>query len=63
MNFRQIIAVSYTVLLLLQGRPGDEIVAELSDWSGPTRSSLCKVAASLIFPTAVLMAVFGLGAF
>ena len=52
-NFRRLLVTTYAVRLLLQGRQGEAIVAELRDWSGPRRSTY-RVAAAIVVAVAAL---------
>ena len=47
MNIKRLPLTAYAVRLLLGGKPGEAIVAELRDWNGPRRSTY-MLAATLV---------------
>jgi len=60
-NFRRLLVTVYAVRLLLQGREGEAIVAELRDWSGPRRSTYRAAAAIVVLLAALSLSLWVTG--
>jgi hypothetical protein len=53
---RELLLIANAVWLLLHGRPGDEVVAELREWGGPSQATYGSVA--ILFLVAALGLAF-----
>jgi len=60
-NFRRLLVTVYAVRLLLQGREGEAIVAELRDWNGPRRSTYRAAAAIVVLLAALSLSLWVTG--